>query len=216
VLESVTRKATNWLTSGNIPVKVGVLVSFVGVSFLLKYAIDQRLLVVPLEIRLLAVAAAAFVLLGIGWRLRHKTPVYALSLQGGGLGILFLTIYSAFRIWALLPSGWSFILLVILAVCTGALSVLQNARWLAIFGVAGGFLAPILTSTGQGSHVVLFSYYLVLNGAILGIAWYRSWHDLNLIGFVFTFLIGGVTATTGPNSGTAPSRSWCCTSCFTR
>jgi uncharacterized membrane protein len=56
MLESALKKATTWLTMGNIPVKVGVIVSFVGVSFLLKYAVDRRVLVVPLEFRLLAVA----------------------------------------------------------------------------------------------------------------------------------------------------------------
>ena len=192
ILESVLKKATAWLTTGNIPVKVGVIVSFVGVSFLLKYAIDRRVLVVPLEFRLLAVAAAGVAMLVIGWRLRHKARVYALSLQGGGVGILFLTIFAAFRIWALLPAPLAFFLLVALTACTGALSVLQNSRSLAILGTVGGFLAPVLTSTGQGSHVALFSYYLVLNGAILGIAWFRAWRELNLIGFVFTFLIGSL------------------------
>ncbi len=72
------------------------------------------------------------------------------------------------------------------------LAVLQNSRSLAILGVVGGFLAPILTSTGQGSHVVLFSYYLVLNVAILGIAWFRAWRSLNLVGWVFTFVIGSL------------------------
>ena len=71
-------------------------------------------------------------------------------------------------------------LLVLLTAASGALSVLQNSRTLAILGVVGGFLAPVLTSTGRGSHVALFSYYLVLNGAILGIAWFRAWRELNL------------------------------------
>ncbi|MEJ2402279.1 MAG: DUF2339 domain-containing protein, partial [Xanthomonadales bacterium] len=57
------------------------------------------------------------------------------------------------------------------------------------FGIAGGFLAPLLASTGQGSHIVLFGYYLVLNAAILGIAWHRAWRGLNLLGFAFTFVI---------------------------
>jgi uncharacterized membrane protein len=185
-------KAKAWLTTGNIPVKVGVIVSFIGVSFLLKYAIDRRLLVIPLEARLLAVAAAGLALVITGWRLRNRMRVYALSLQGGGIGILFLTIFAAFRVWALLPAPLAFILLLVLTASTGALSVLQNSRSLAILGVVGGFLAPVLTSIGQGSHVTLFSYYLVLNGAILGIAWFRAWRELNLIGFVFTFVIGSI------------------------
>jgi uncharacterized membrane protein len=67
--------------------------------------------------------------------------------------------------------------------------VIQNAPTLALFGVAGGFLAPLLASTGEGSHVVLFSYYLVINLAILGIAWFRAWRLLNAVGFVFTFFV---------------------------
>jgi uncharacterized membrane protein len=189
-IDILLEKSRSWLTTGNIPVKVGVIVSFVGVSFLLKYAIDQRLLVIPLEARLLAVAAAGLALVINGWRLRERLRVYALSLQGGGLGILFLTIFAALRIWNLLPAPLAFLLLVALTASTGALSVLQNALSLAILGIVGGFLAPVLTSTGQGGHVTLFSYYLVLNGAILGIAWFRAWRELNLVGFVFTFVIG--------------------------
>jgi uncharacterized membrane protein len=181
----------NWITTGNVPVKVGVIVSFIGVSFLLKYAIDRELVAIPLEIRLLAVALAGAALIAAGWRLRERMRVYALSLQGGGAGILFLTIFAALRLWEFLPASLAFILLLALTIFMGALAVLQNSRSLAILGIVGGFLAPILTSTGQGSHVVLFSYYLVLNGAILGIAWFRAWRELNLVGCVFTFLISG-------------------------
>src|SRR5690606_40786814 len=64
------------------------------------------------------------------------------------------------------------------------------------------FLAPIWLSTGSGSHVALFSYYAVLNAAILGIAWVKAWRALNLLGFVFTWGIGiawGVLAYTPEN-----------------
>jgi uncharacterized membrane protein len=165
--------AKEWLTTGNVPVKVGVIVSFFGVAFLLKYAVDQGYIVISIEARYLAVTAAAAVLLGLGWRLREKLPVYALSLQGGGIGILYLTI-----------------LFVALTAFTGILAVLQNSMALAILGTVGGFLAPVLVSTGPGNHVALFSYYLVLNAAVLGIAWYQPWRVLNIIGFAFTFGVG--------------------------
>ncbi len=192
LMQPLLQKILTWFTSGNVPVKVGVIISFIGVAFLLKYAVDRELLIIPLEFRLLAVAAAGLTLVVIGWRLRERVRIYALSLQGGGVGILFLTIFAALRLWQLLPAPLAFFLLVALAFLSGALAILQNSRSLVILGVVGGFLAPILTSTGQGSHVVLFSYYLVLNGAILGIAWFRAWRELNLIGFIFTFLIGSL------------------------
>src|SRR5258706_11047125 len=70
------------------------------------------------------------------------------------------------------------------------LAVMQDAMALAVLAIVGGFLAPILISTGQGNHVALFSYYAVLNAAVFAIAWVKPWRMLNLIGFAFTFGIG--------------------------
>ncbi len=190
----VTRMFTyagKWSTTGNIPVKVGVIVSFLGVAFLLRYAIDRQLLVISIEMRFLAAALFGAALTTIGWRLRERVRTYALTLQGGGIGILYLTIFASLRLYDLIPAGFAFGLLVVLTVAAGILAVLQDARILAIFGIAGGFLAPVLTSTGAGNHVVLFSFYLLLNAGILGIAWFRAWRELNLLGFLFTFVIGG-------------------------
>ena len=88
--------ARRWLTSGNVPVKVGVIISFFGIAFLLKYAVENSVLVIPVGVRYLVVAAFAAVLLALGWRMRESQRVYALSLQGGGIGVLFLTVFAAF------------------------------------------------------------------------------------------------------------------------
>ncbi len=74
--------ARDWLLGGNSVVRVGILILFFGVAFLLKYAADNRLL--PIEFRLAGVALASIVLLAVGWRLRDKRPGYALVLQGAG------------------------------------------------------------------------------------------------------------------------------------
>ncbi|HEX7046320.1 MAG TPA: DUF2339 domain-containing protein [Gammaproteobacteria bacterium] len=179
-----------WLMSGNVPVKVGVLVSFFGVAFLLKYAVDQGWMLLPMEVRLAMIAAFGIGLLALGWRLRASHRVYALSIQGGGIGVLYLTTYAALRLFHVLPASMTFILLAAIAAGAGWLSVRQDARSLAVLGAIGGFLAPLLASTGSGSHVALFAYYLVLNIGIAGVAWFRHWRMLNLLGFVFTFGIG--------------------------
>jgi uncharacterized membrane protein len=179
--------AKEWLTTGNVPVKLGIIVSFFGVAFLLRYAVDQGFLALSIEARYLAVSVIAAVLLAVGWRLRARLPVYALSLQGGGIGVLYLTLFAAFRLHQLVPSYFAFALLVVLTAAAGVLAVLQNSMALAVLGTVGGFLAPVLVSTGSGNHVGLFSYYLLLNTAVLGIAWYRPWRFLNVLGFVFTF-----------------------------
>ena len=178
----------NFFTGGNAIVRIGVVVLFFGVAFLLKFAVEHQLL--PIEARLTGSALAAVVLLAAGWRLRRTREMYALALQGGGIGILYLTVFAALRLYSLIPPLLAFAILVAIAAFSAMLAVLQNARTLAVLATAGGFLAPILTSTGGGNHVLLFSYYLLINAGILAIAWFKTWRELNLLGFVFTFVIG--------------------------
>ncbi len=177
-----------FFTRGNMVVRVGVIVLFFGVAFLLKYAVDNNMF--PIELRLIAAALGGLTMLVIGWRLRLGRPGYALVMQGGGIGILYLTLFAAAKIYDLVPLGFAFAVMTALVVLSGILAVLQDAKSLAFFGTIGGFLAPILLSTGRGDHVMLFSYYAFLNAGILGIAWFKAWRILNLVGFVFTFTIG--------------------------
>ena len=179
-----------WFTEGNVPVKVGVIVLFLGVAALLKYATDAGWLRMPVEFRLAGIALAALGALVFAWRKRASHRAFALSLQGGAIGVLVLTIFAAFRLYALLPAGLAFLLLVVVVAAAGVLAVLQDALALAVLAIVGGFLAPILVSTGSGNHVALFGYYAVLNAMIFAIAWIRPWRALNLLGFAFTFGIG--------------------------
>ena len=189
-LERATNQVARWFANGNVPAKVGVVLSVLGVGFLVKEGIDRHWVVLPLPLRLAFVAAFGVVLLALGWRLRETRRAFALSVQGGGIAILYLTIYSSFALFHVMAAPAAFPLLLIVTGVAGSLAVLQDSRALAVLGIVGGFMAPILVSTGAGNHVVLFGYYAVLNLAILGIAWFKAWRELNVLGFAFTFGIG--------------------------
>lgn len=180
--------ARNWLFGGNTIVRMGVVVLFVGLAFLAKYAIDQAIL--PPELRLASIGLAGIALFVFGFRLRTKKPdrlAYALTLQGAGVAVLYLTVFAAFRLYQFLPAGAAFVVLGLVCAFSTAIALLQNAMPMAFIGFAGAFAAPLLVSTGQGNHVGLFSYYLLLNLAIVGVAWLRAWRPLNLLGFFATF-----------------------------
>ena len=179
-----------WLSEGNPLVKVGIVVVLFGVAYLFKYAADAGWLTVPVEFRFLGVAFAALAALAFAWRKRESHRTFALSLQGGAIGVLILSVFAAYRLYALLPPTLAFALLVVIVAGAGALAVLQDSPALAVLAIVGGFLAPILASTDSGNHVALFSYYAVLNAAIFFIAWIKPWRALNLVGFVFTFGVG--------------------------
>jgi uncharacterized membrane protein len=176
------------LLSGNIVAKVGAVILFFGVGFLLKYAYDHAVLPVP--VRLAGVAMLGFVLLFTGWRLSSRRRLYGLILQGAGIGVLYLDVFFALRVFALINPVAGFTLFMLLGVAATLLAVRQDAKVLAVIGLTGAFLAPVLASSGSGQHVVLFSYYTLLNAFVLAISWFKSWRDLNLTGFIFTFVVG--------------------------
>ena len=103
------------------------------------------------------------------------------------MAVLYLTVFAAFRLYQFLPAGAAFVALGLICAFAAVIAVAQNAMVMAFIGFAGGFAAPILVSTGQGNHVALFSYYLLLGVAIAAVAWVKAWRALNLLGFFATF-----------------------------
>lgn len=179
---------TNWVT------RIGLVILFFGVAFLLKFAAQH--VSIPIEVRLLGIALGGAVAFGLGRRALDSRRLYGLLLQGGGIGVWYMDTYAAMRLYDVISTGTGFGLLLLISVIAAFCSVTQNAMILAVFGVLGGFLAPILASTGQGDHVMLFSYYAVLNAGIVAIVWFKAWRPLTLLGFVFTFVVGVIWGVT--------------------
>jgi len=188
LIDRAIGRARDWLFGGNTVLRVGVVLLFFGLAFLLRYATEG--LVVPIELRYAGVAASALALLGLGWWLRRRNANYALMLQGAGIAVLYLTVFAAMRLHPLLDPSAAFGLLVAVTVFSAILAITQDSVALACAAALGGFAAPILASTGTGSHVALFGYFALLNAGILAIAWFKAWRPLNVIGFVGTFGIG--------------------------
>ena len=190
-----------WLKRGNPLARIGIVILFFGAAFLAKYANDNSM--IPVELRFIALALGAFALLIVGWRLREKRAIYGQLLQGGGIAGLYLTVFAATRLYQLLPFTLAFALLAVVALAAAVLAVAQNALSLAVIGTAGGFLAPIMVSTGSGNYVALFTYYAVLNLGVFAVAWFRTWRVLNVLGFLFTFTITGLWRATSIRSTTS-------------
>jgi uncharacterized membrane protein len=185
---TLPERAFAWLSGGNTVLRVGVVLLFIGLAFLLRYASEQFDL--PVEYRYIGVALTALVLLFLGWRLREKQLAYGLILQGTGIAVLYLTAFAAYRLHGLLPSEVARAFLVLVTICSVILAVKQDALSLACAAVLGGFAAPILVSSGSHDHVMLFGYFALLSTGIALVAWFKAWRVLNLIGFVGTFGIG--------------------------
>lgn len=183
-----------WVVGGNPIVKVGVLILFLGLAFLLRYVAENT--VVPVELRYAGVALAGVGLLIAGWRWREKKDNYGVILQGAGIGVLYLTTLAGMKLHPLIPPELGFVVLIGVAAFAALLAVLENALPLAVAASLGGFAAPVLASTGSEHHLAFFSYLTVLNLGIAAIAWFKAWRILNLLGFVCTTFLAGSWAET--------------------
>jgi uncharacterized membrane protein len=187
-VEKAVAAFRTWLLGGNTVARIGIAILFLGLAFLLRYASER--VTAPIELRYAGVAFAGLVLQVIGWRLRERNRTYGLVLQGGAIAVMYLTIFAAMRLHPLIPANIGFVLLVAVVVFSAILAVAQDSLTLAAAGAAGGFAAPLLASTGGEHHVMLFSYFALLNAGIFAISWFKAWRPLNLIGFVGTLGIG--------------------------
>lgn len=188
-VDGIVRTVFNFIRGGNIWVAGGVLLLLAGFSFLISFMAERGMLSVEMSIALAALGGIAMVVFGL--YLRQKKRIYAMVMQGGGIGVLYLAAFAAAKLTTVLSPAAALLLMTLLIIPAVILAMKQQAEVLAIFGFLGGYAAPVLLSTGSGDYVLLFSYYMLLNITLLGICRFRLWRWLNLLGATCSFGIMG-------------------------
>lgn len=189
-VEVLIGKARDWLLGGNTIVRVGIVILFLGLVFLVRFAAMAGIF--PIELRLALVAVAGVALLAVGLKNRMERPPFALSLQGAGIAVLYLVVFAAARGYGLLPPVAAFALMILFAALGCMLAVVQDSLAMAFIAFLGGFAVPVLLGGESDTPLGLFAYMTTLNLAIFGIAWKKSWRPLNLLGFVATFALASL------------------------
>lgn len=185
--DDILQRFWAWFGRGNPVLKAGIVILFLGLGFLLRYASAHVQL--PLEWRYVFVGALGAAACVGGWYLSRLRPYYGLALQGFGVAVMYLSVLSALKLHALLSPAIAFVLMLLCVGLMVALALWQSALPLAQMAVLGGMAAPILTSTGSGNYVILFTYLALLNTGIAVLAWHKAWRSLNIIGFAASLSI---------------------------
>jgi uncharacterized membrane protein len=189
IIDQAFAAARNWIFGGNTIVRAGLAVLFVGLSFLASWAAAAGLF--PIELRLTLVAGAGIALLVVGYRTRMKRSGFGLTLQGGGIATIYLTLFAAARLFDTVPVTMAFALMIVVCALACVLALLQGSQALAVTAFAGGFAVPMLLGSAN-PPAKASAQTTILNLAILGIATKRAWRGLNLLGFAATFGQGGL------------------------
>lgn len=183
------RPAINWEQFMGVKLFawLGGLALFLGVAFFIKYSFEHDL--IPAEVRM----ALGF-LLGIGLVTggvllsAKRYRVTAQTLCASGIVSLYAVAFACRSIYHFAFFGplATFALMALITVAAFFLAVRMEACVVAVLGMLGGFLTPVLLSTGQDNPLGLFTYLALLDAGLIAVALHRRWHFLVPLGAIGT------------------------------
>ena len=177
--ESIGKRWTVW---------VGALALFISAGFFLKYAFDNEWLG-PTGRIVLGIVAGGVLLVTGDQTLRRRMRALGQGLMGGGLAILYVSLFVAFSLYDIIPQIPAFGAMVVVTAAGMTLAVLHNAVSLSFLALLGGLLTPLMVSTGQDARDSLFTYLVVLDLGVLGVAVFKRWRALDLLAFLGTWAL---------------------------
>jgi len=166
----------------------GVITVIFAVAFFLKYAYDQQW-IGPLG-RVIIAGVGGLVALGVGEVTRRLGyGVVAKGVTALGFAILYATVFAAHRWYALIDATPAYALAIGVTVAAMVYAVTLDEMIAAMLALTGGYLTPVLLSTGQNLPTPLFSYVLILSAGAMLCAFRRNWTAVDLVAFIGTFAL---------------------------
>ena len=172
--------ASRWM------VWVGGLALALGGIFLVKFGVEHSVLG-PTGRLVAAGILGLGLVLGSEWlrrrdlrlslsRLGQQADYVPAAMAGGGVIAWYASLLMAFNYYGFMAPGVAFVLLALVSLLALGLSLLQGPL-LAVLGLLGGYLVPVLVSTGQGSLPGLLGYVALVSLAALALQFHvqRRW-----------------------------------------
>lgn len=176
-----------WLLGGNWLARVGILAVVLGLVFFLRLAFDNNWIGETGRVILGLLIGSA--LLGGGEYWRRKYAVWAQALTGGGLAILYLSVFAAFALYELIPPLPALGFFLLATLTAAGLALRYEAMAIAVLGILGGFAAPLLLAERLPDQRILLAYVLLLDLGVLALATFRNWRWFTLLGLLGSLLL---------------------------
>jgi uncharacterized membrane protein len=174
--------------------RIGILALLIGAAWFLKFAFDNHWIGPTGRVAIGLIAGTAI----IAWSERFRRQGYATfsySLKAIGSGVLYLALWAAYDIYHLLPSSVAFVAMILVTSWNAYICWAQDSELLAGYAIAGGFITPVLVSTGENHEAVLCVYMLVLDAALCFLVSRRPWSRLVLAAVALTGVLFNAWAT---------------------
>ena len=184
---------------GNWLVRVGVFALILGVGFFLQHAFSNNW--INQQSQIATGILISFVLIFFGDFFSKRYTVYSFALSGGGIATLYLTVFIGSAIYEIIKPSWvSILMLVLTSGISVRLAFLRNSQTLAILGLLGALLAPLLiydsgisrevstnTFSEPEDNNLLVYYLLVINLSVLIISLFKDWRFFKVLSILGSY-----------------------------
>ncbi|WP_395741840.1 DUF2339 domain-containing protein [Prosthecobacter sp.] len=171
---------------------VGGLALFLGIIFFVKLSIERGWISPELRTAIGFVIGAGLVGAGVVMQQRKAFATLAQTLCATGTLVLYGVSYAAHALYHIPPFHHALVTFGLMTLITAAafvLAVRMDAQVVAVLGMLGGFLTPVLCSTGHDNPGGLFSYIALLDIGVLAVAKYKRWLHLTALAATGTMIM---------------------------
>lgn len=166
---------------------IGGFALFLGIAFFVKYSFDNNLISPQLRVALSFLTGLGLVFGGTALK-RKAYVVTSQTLCATGIVILYATTFAAhayyhFPFFGQIPT---FLLMTLITATAFLLAVRMEAQVVAVLGLLGGFLTPVLLGSNVDNPLGLFGYIALLDLGLIAVALHRRWDYLVLLGALGT------------------------------
>jgi hypothetical protein len=159
------------------------LAFFLGIAFAIKYSFDHNLISPELRMAFGFLTGVALLIGGTWLHRRKQYTVGAQTLCATGVVILYAVTFACrsiyhFEFFGTIPT---FLLMVLITTTAFLIAIRLDAMVVAILGMLGGFLTPILIHSDQDNPLGLFGYIAILDAGLIVVALNRRWHFLTAL-----------------------------------
>ncbi|MCE9555280.1 MAG: DUF2339 domain-containing protein [Planctomycetes bacterium] len=180
--------ASTWL------LRLGIVIVIMAVGFFLKYSIDKELIGPEGRVGISILLGAGMIFGGLR-ALATKYRPLGHTLIGGGIAVLYFSVFAAFQWYGLFSKGLdkpydqfaAFGLMILITVAACGMAIRFNSLLVAILGILGGYFTPVMLSTGVVNFVGLYAYMTLLGCGVLAVNYRKNWHLLNYLSFICTY-----------------------------
>jgi uncharacterized membrane protein len=166
----------------------GVITVIFAVGFFLKHAVENQWIGPWGRVGIAGLGGLAALVIGEITR-RRGFDFAAKGVTALGFAILYATVFAAHRWYGLIGPAPAYVLAIGVTAAAMSYAVVLDEVAIALLSLAGGYVTPLMLSTGENLPNALFAYVLILSIGAMLCAYWRGWSPVNVLAFLGTYLL---------------------------